>query len=373
MSPKRIFIAATGQDDGKTTVSLGLITAFKKRLNAKIGFIKPVGQRYVEQGGYKVDEDSVLIERVCGVDCSLTDMSPIAVERGFTANYVLMGDQATLVRQIQRSFQRVAEGKDFVVIEGTGHAGVGSVFDLCNATVANLLGSKAVLITQGGLGRPVDEVVLNKALFDAAGVELVGVIVNKVLRNKYERISELLRKAFDRKGIRLLGTIPYRKSLTEPTMKQVHQEIGGTVLTRHDCLDNRVRRIIVGAMEPRHALRYFQDGSLIITPGDREDLIFTGMSAHMLGAAPGEDTDEIEPFQLAGVILTGGLMPHRITIELLERAKLPVIAVDDNTYEAASKVHDLTIKLLPTDEDKIKIASELIEEYVDVDAILEAL
>ena len=59
---KRIFVAATRQNDGKTTISLGLIRAFRKRFN-KVGFIKPVGQRYVFDHGYKVDEDSVLIEK----------------------------------------------------------------------------------------------------------------------------------------------------------------------------------------------------------------------------------------------------------------------------------------------------------------------
>jgi BioD-like phosphotransacetylase family protein len=373
MTPKRIFIAATGQDDGKTTVSLGLIAAFSKRFGGKIGFIKPVGQRYVEERGHKVDEDSVLIERVCGIDCSLADMSPIAVERGFTANYVLMGDQAALRFRIQRSFLRVAEGKELVVIEGTGHAGVGSVFDLSNAAVAKMLESKVILITQGGLGRPVDEIVLNKALFDAEGVEMVGVIVNKILRNQYDRITDLLRRAFERKGIRLLGAIPYHKSLTEPTMEQVRAEIRGTVLCGEHRMANRVHQILVGAMEPRHALRHFRNGSLIITPGDREDLIFTGRSSHRLGAAPGRDGADVEPFRLAGFVLTGGLLPHRTTIELLDRADVPVIAVEDTTYEVASKIHDLTVKLLPTDEEKIRIATELVEEYVDLDAILEQL
>lgn len=72
---KRIFVAATRQNDGKTTISLGLIRAFKKRFN-RVGFIKPVGQRYVFEHGYKVDEDSVLIEKVCGMRCSIKDMTP---------------------------------------------------------------------------------------------------------------------------------------------------------------------------------------------------------------------------------------------------------------------------------------------------------
>ena len=80
---RRIFIAATMQNDGKTTVSLGLIKAFKKRFK-KVGFIKPVGQRYVFEHGYKVDEDSVLIEKACGMRSPIKDMSPVAIDKGFT-------------------------------------------------------------------------------------------------------------------------------------------------------------------------------------------------------------------------------------------------------------------------------------------------
>jgi len=85
--PKRIFIAATRQNDGKTTVSLGLIAAFQK-LHKAVGFIKPVGQRYVVEDEQQIDEDSLLSEVLCGLKDNLKDMSPIAVERGFTERYI---------------------------------------------------------------------------------------------------------------------------------------------------------------------------------------------------------------------------------------------------------------------------------------------
>ena len=87
---KRIFVAATQQNDGKTTVSLGLIAALKKRFD-RIGFIKPIGQRYLMEQGYKVDEDSVLIEKVFGIKCNIKDMSPVAIDRGFTERYIEKG------------------------------------------------------------------------------------------------------------------------------------------------------------------------------------------------------------------------------------------------------------------------------------------
>jgi len=131
MKQRRIFIAATQQNDGKTTVSLGLIHAFKDRFES-VGFIKPVGQRYVFEHGYKVDEDSVLIEetlKICGIKCKLKDMSPVAVEKGFTENYIAKPVRKAITKQIKESFKRVAQKKDLVVIEGTGHAGVARTFD----------------------------------------------------------------------------------------------------------------------------------------------------------------------------------------------------------------------------------------------------
>ncbi|MFZ2356851.1 MAG: AAA family ATPase, partial [Candidatus Omnitrophota bacterium] len=129
---KKIFIAATKQNDGKTTLSLGLICNFQQRFK-KIGFIKPIGQRYLEEDGQKIDEDSWLIEEACGIKCGLKDMSPIAVERGFTEKYIAKPDKNLISNQIKKAFKRVSKKQDLVIIEGTGHAGVGSVFDHSNA------------------------------------------------------------------------------------------------------------------------------------------------------------------------------------------------------------------------------------------------
>src|SRR5882757_4256516 len=171
----RIFVAATEQNAGKTTTSLGLFSALQKT-RGRIGFIKPVGQRFVEVDGVRIDEDSVLIDQTYSVHTPLEAMSPIAVEPDFTRRYIEHQNNEFLSHRIQNSFDRAAWEKEFVIIEGTGHAGVGSVFDLSNARVAKLLHSKVILVTKGGIGKPIDEVALNKALFDQEGVELVGVI-----------------------------------------------------------------------------------------------------------------------------------------------------------------------------------------------------
>src|SRR6185436_19479274 len=166
----RIFIAATRQNDGKTTASLGLLSALQQ-CYPRIGYIKPVGQRFVEIEEQKIDEDTVLMDCVYQLNCPLVDMSPIAVEPDFTRKYLQTSNRDALVRKIEKAFDRVSWEKDFVLCEGSGHAGVGSVFDLSNAQVAKILDAKVVIVSRGGVGKPIDEVALNQALFEKEGVE----------------------------------------------------------------------------------------------------------------------------------------------------------------------------------------------------------
>src|SRR5947209_19061197 len=131
----RVFIAATRQNDGTTTTSLDLLAAVQK-LYPRVGYIKPVGQRFVEIEEQKIDEDTVLMDQVYRLNCPLVDMSPIAVEPDFTRKYLQSSASDFLAKKILKAFDRVAWEKDFVLCEGSGHAGVGSVFDLSNAQVA---------------------------------------------------------------------------------------------------------------------------------------------------------------------------------------------------------------------------------------------
>ena len=273
----RIFVAATQQNDGKTTIALGLFAALAKRLG-RIGFIKPVGQRFVEIDGKRIDEDSVLIDQTFSVHTPLEAMSPIAVEPDFTRRYIENSNNEFLVRRIQNSFDRATWEKDFVIAEGTGHAGVGSVFDLSNARVAKLLGSKVILVTGGGIGRPIDEIALNKALFDREGVEVAGVIMNKITPDKYEYVRDFAQRGFARLGIDLLGAIPEEPILANATLGQIAKTTKGTFLNGKSKSRRRVQKVIIGAMNSGHAMQYFKPGTLIITPGDREDVILAALS-----------------------------------------------------------------------------------------------
>jgi hypothetical protein len=358
----RVFIAATRQNDGKTTVSLGLLAALQ-RFYPRIGYIKPVGQRFVEVEEQKIDEDTVLMDRVYHLNCPLVDMSPIAVEPDFTRRYLEHANSDHLVRRIQQAFDRVAWEKDFVLCEGSGHAGVGSVFDLSNARVARLLGAKVIMVCQGGIGKPIDEVSLNQALFEKEGVEVIGVILNKVLGQKVDSVTEFARRGLRRKGLELLGVVPHQRLLTSPTVGLIAEELGATLLNQPASLEHLVEEVVVGAMGVHHAMSYLRNGLLLITPGDREDILLA-ISATLEGGTTA---------QLAGVVLTGGLQPGPGPMRAVERMSFPVLLAAADSYRVASAVHNLTVKTRPTDREKISLIRDLIATHVDVDRIIRAL
>jgi len=359
---KQFFVAGTRQNEGKTTVALGL-TALLVRRHRRVGFIKPVGQRYVESGGYKVDEDSVLMSRAFNLDCHIKDMSPIAIVRGFTKKFIESGDTEALIGKIKEAYQRVIQGKDFVVIEGTGHAGVGSVLNLSNADVSKLLGAKVIIVTAAGIGRPIDEIMLNHCLFDCRGSQVLGVILNKAQPDKMEQAKHYTGKALEARGLKLLGVLPYVPALTSPTMNQIREELTCDLLNGEAYLTNPVHSIVVGAMGPHRALDYIKHDSLCITPSDRGDIILAAMSSCLAGA----DNKGC----VSGILLTGGAAPHPNIMKLVRETRIPVLLIKDDSYTAAAKVHDMIVKIRPTDKKKISLARRLIRNHVDIDYLIE--
>ncbi len=361
---KRLFVAATRMNDGKTTTCLGLFAALQS-LYPRVGFIKPIGQRFVEVHGHQVDEDSVLLDTIYNVHVPIESMSPVAVDGTFTRRFLKNPGPmlAELEDRICRAFDRVSWEKDFTLIEGTGHAGVGSIFELSNARVAKLLRAKVILVTPGGIGRPIDEIALNKALFDKAGVEVAGVILNKVDPAKIPLITEYAGLGLQRLGVPLLGVLPVQQMLSAPNLLQVVEEIGGRWLNAREAgLLERVHRVIVGAMTAKGIVDYLQPGVLIITPGDRDDIILAAISSSRL---PGGKT-------IAGLILTNDTVPSEKLLAMLAQTRIPVIAAKEESFTITSKIHGMTVKTQPQDSDKIPVIKRLIIEHVDLKKLLAA-
>ena len=179
-------------------------------------------------------------------------MSPIAVEPDFTRRYLSGNFKQQLHDRVRIAFDEVAWEKDFIIIEGTGHAGVGSVFDLSNATVARLLRSKVIIVSRGGIGRPIDEISLNLALFEKQGVEVIGAIINKVVPEKMEMLKEYATVGLARLGLPLLGMIPLHTELYKPTVNQACMQLRGEFIAGAQHKRRRIARTGIGAMSSRH-------------------------------------------------------------------------------------------------------------------------
>ena len=357
----RIYVAATRQNDGKTTASIGLMGILSSKFN-RLGFIKPVGQRYVEIDGHRIDADAVLMREAYKCENELSDMSPLAVDRKFTRRYIDDPTPEILEKNICNAFDKVAENKDIVLIEGTGHAGVGAVFDLDNGKVAALCHAPAIIVACGGIGKPFDEISLNKAVFDKHNVRVAGVIVNKVRPDKIDQVTSYMQRALKRIGLHLLAVIPQRPQLLWPTIRHVFDTIECELLNGEDHINNKIHEIIIGAMTPHHALHYFKKGSLVITPGDRDDLVLTAVSL----ASTTSDN-------IAGLVLTGGVHPRKSVLRVIQKTDIPVLLSKSDTYNVASKIHDMMVKIKPEETDKIKMVQQVYNKHFDIDKLLEVL
>ena len=357
-----VFLSSISQNVGKTTIDLGLYQSFKER-KIKTAFIKPVGQQVVNVGDSNIDKDSYLIGEVFHCAKKFKEMSPVTVGRGFTEKYIFHPQKNLLKNNIEKAFKSLIKGKDAIIVEGTGHCGVGSVIDFSNADVAKLLNSKVIIISEGGIGKSIDEIMLNKGLFDLNGVDVIGVIINKVLLEKYEKVKRALVRGLKNKGLNLLGVIPDRSLLSAPTIMQIKDKYKFGLLCGKNELSRRVKHVIVAAMEPHNMVHHLEDGTLVLVSGDRIDNILLAVSSHLVGSQ--------KDFQISGIILTGGLMPNEKIVELLCKSQIPVLIAKEDTYSVAAKLEHLTCKIEKTDKDKIKEVSRLVKKYIDIDKILE--
>jgi BioD-like phosphotransacetylase family protein len=336
----------------------------------------------VIEDGQPADEDAVLMRTIFGLPDPYAVMSPVHIPRGFTKAYIAGEVVEDLGARVARAHGHFAD-HDVLLIEGTGHAGVGAVIGLSNAVVAAMLGAPAVIVSEGGVGRPIDEIVLNASHFAAHGVPVAGAIVNKVRIDEQPGIELTLERGLARHGIPLLGVLPYRPILSNPTLGMILESVHGRVVHPGRDLDRVVDDVAIGAMEPRHMLDRVGPGTLVIVPGDREDVILTLTTAHLAGRpraaaldalvdeTPGAIDAGPEGAAL-GIVLTGGYEPRHEVLRAIREAGMFAAMVRDDTYTVASEIHDLLVKTHPADTGKIELIKELVWEFLEIDRFLGA-
>jgi phosphate acetyltransferase len=369
MSYRSIFVASTGQNIGKTTTCLGLVSGLRKRFE-RVAFMKPVGQEHVETDtGVHVDKDVVIFKNYFHLSSGEEEMSPVLFPRGFTRDY-LDGkvDHAHLQEKIKTAFYNLCDRNDITVVEGTGHCGVGSMVDLNNAQVAAMLNMPVILVASGGLGSSFDELTLNHTLCQIEGAKVAGIILNRVLPEKREMIEEYMKKALKKWNIPLLGSIPYDAFLSNPSMKDFEALFNTTLLSGEEFQMRHFRhtRLVTTSVETYENL--IVNNQLIITAASREDIILATLTKYW-DAKIANPKDDIE----AGMILTGSMPPRQAIVEQLKKAHIPMLYAPMASYAAMKMITTFTVKIRKEDILKIKEAVDLVEKHIDFDTLISIL
>ena len=359
----RLYIAATSQHVGKTTCTLGLMAAIRER-GKKVSYCKPVGQEWVELGGLQVDKDALLFARGMEFDLQAELHSPVIIGRGVTAKYLDDPTQYDFNSAITRASRKLQARNEFVIYEGTGHPGVGSVCDVSNAQVAQLLDAPVVMIVEGGIGSTIDRLNMNLAMFRERRVPVRGVIVNKTRPAKLDKVRTYVGKYLDKTGIPLLGVLPFEKVLANPIMASIRHTLKGRTLMNREGLDNQVENIASGSLLAQEEVENLKN-LLVIVSHRRLYEALAALQVILEERGLPEST-------ISGVVVTGltdedADLPHS---EWLNTHRIPVVACPLDTYGAAVRISQMEVKINLKTPWKIRRAVELIEEHIDMDLLL---
>lgn len=364
MKNNAIFISATGQNVGKTTLCLGILSGLQKRFPS-VGFIKPVGQQHVKiSETLKVDKDVMLFKHHFKLDANWEDMSPLIIPSGFTRDF-LNGEvnEKSMEEKIQHSFKKISEENSIVVVEGTGHVGVGSIVNMNNAKVAALLGTDMIIIASGGLGSAHDELAMNIAMCQQYGVKVRGVLLNRVLDDKRDMILEYFPKSLARWNIPLIGCVPYNEFLSLPCMKDFELLLEAPLISgeAHRLRHFQHTRLIASSLQAYRNNMTMNE--LIITPASREDIILETLQRHV-------EAIEIDSMDFnGGMILTSKEPPSPHIIEQIKQADMPVLYAPICSYDAMKMITSFIAKIRKEDVPKIEQAINLVESNVNFDLL----
>ncbi|NQU04828.1 MAG: phosphate acetyltransferase [Calditrichaeota bacterium] len=360
---KSLYISSTEPRSGKSVVAVGLMKLLQRRVD-KIGFIKPIGNAV----GDTLDEDVELIRILFKLNHKPEVINPLSIEE---AKVILSesGDDKLLTK-ILKAYDQISKDSDIVVVEGTDYSGALSAleFDI-NADISKTLDAPVLMVASGqdrSVEDIVSQVIVAKESFDEKGCDFIGVIVTKVAEKEHKYITKGLEKEFPKHGITLLGVIPSIDILSSPRLGEIARKLNAKIMYGKECLHNLAGSPRVAAMSIGNALARFEDGMLLIMPGDREDMILSAMVSRVAVTYP----------NISGMILCGGLEPSDSIKKLiggLTGFNIPILQIDDDTFSTTVKVHQMPVSLYAGDTEKIDTVFRAIREHVERDEVYRLL
>jgi phosphate acetyltransferase len=359
---KKIFITSTEPQSGKSLVTIGLMHALQGII-PKVGYMKPIGQRYV--GDSTIDQDALLVRDIFGLNDELEDINPASIQDA-------QEDKDKLFERVFQACARISEGRDVVVFEGTDYTSTISAleFDI-NAELAHNLVAPVLLVASGAgkeFSQIVDSIIEATESFEEMNCNLLGVVVNRFETESFSRDTDKLREMLQKRRITLYGSLPSNMLLSRPRLRDVAEQLGAEIFYQGDDLSKVVTDVKILAMTPENALGYVGeiDGYLLITPGDRVENILAVMAAQRSVFYP----------RFSGMILTGDLLPGPNVRKLFKGqvdTGLTILKVRDDTYTCALRVNEVSGELKKDDKEKIDLVNQLVNVHINTDQIFKEL
>lgn len=339
----KLVIASMRPGAGKTSVIVGLVKALKK----KIGYMKPFGDNLLYRKKRLWDYDAALITNIFSLRDSPEDMS-----LGFDHSKLrYMYDEAATVDKLSTALAHVGADKDLVFLEGGKDIAYGISVHLDAVSTAKHIDGKLFIVVGGDSDTVLDDAGFIKGHIDMTGVDFGGIIVNKVhdledFKNSY--LANIIRM-----GINVAGVIPSKTELTHFSIDFLSENLFAKVIAGEGGLNRVVENVLVGAMSADAVLRHprFQvKNKLVITSGDRSDMILAALESNA-----------------AGVILTNNILPPPNIIALASERNTPLLLVSGDTYQTAKQIDDSEPLLTKDSDEKIALLEELVREHLDLE------
>ncbi|MFO7576752.1 MAG: AAA family ATPase [Pelovirga sp.] len=357
---RKIFIAATGMNSGKTTTSLSLMHMALRKYK-RVGFIKPIGPKPVAFAGQMADKDAVLMARYFGLEADLPLMSPFVLKPGDTRRVM----DGTLSREeisakMFGAIEALDAKNDFLIIEGAGHTGVGTLWGCNNAQIARTVGATVLLVTGGGLGNVVDTAQVNLALFQKERARVRAILVNKIIPKKREQTLKYLEMAFAGENLSVLGGFNYQPILANPTLRRIAGVLDIELHANPDQAQRIIHNVQIGAASAQRVVELLKDSTLVIVNSSRDELLVTLSNLYQL--------DEYRS-KIAGIIIPGvGEISH-ITKKIVASSGIPYMRAGSTSSRVFEIISDDVSKLTVEDSHKLKLITELAEKRLNFDEI----
>ncbi|OBQ57375.1 phosphate acetyltransferase [Tamlana sp. s12] len=353
---KGIYVATIEPNSGKSVVVLGLMRMLLGK-TAKVGYFRPIIED-TEEG--EVDNHINTVMSYFEIDINYK--KTYAFKRSEVLDLYNKGKSGDVIDEVIRKYKYLEERFDFILVEGTDFSHENSSLELdINTLIAKNLSLPVILVSRGDkpvISEIADNVQLAYDTFKQE-VEVISIMANKVTPSSVTELKKQLKERIpEGTDVSVIPNIP---SLANPTIKEIINQVDGEVLLGKDSLNNQVDSAILGTMQLRNFLKHIKDNCLIITSGDRADILLGGMQAHVSKNYP----------KVAGIVLTGGLIPEDTILKLVEglSSVIPIISAKEGTFSTTNKIGKIKTKIYADNIEKIETAIASFEKHVDTDKL----